>query len=385
MRVLLVGPYPLDSAEVGGGVETSFAYLVSGLAELPGLELHVVSFVRGLNHAVRRTVGAVQVDHLPGSPRLGYLTRHARERKSLREVIRTRRPDVVHAQETGSSGYVCLRSAQGVPVLVTVHGIAREEVKYFSGVERLRASIFSVAVQRYCIRHARYLLQSTRYPEAYFGSEIQGRIWEIGNPISDRFFSIDSTPEAGRILFVGALIERKRLLDLVEAMPRILATVPNAHVRVAGGGRDGRYVTKVRERLRSLGLDDRVRLLGSLSGEKLLGEFQSASVLVLPSAQETSPLAIGEGMAAGLPVVATRVGGVSDLVEDGVTGYVIEPGDVETLAARTADILRQPELGAAFGAAGRANAEGRFRAVAVAARVRAIYEEMQEVTTRTVS
>ena len=375
MRVLLVGPYPLDSA-VAGGVQASFANLVSGLAEQSDLETHVVSFVPGLDRPLRRALGTVQVAQLPGSPRLSFLTRHAKERESLREVVRDLRPDVVHAQDALGAGYVCLRATQGVPVLVSVHGITREEVKYLGGLERLRVRIFGVAVERYCISHARYLVQPTRYPEAYFGSEIRGLIWDVGNAISDRFFGVDAAPEPGRVLYAGAVIARKRLLDLVEAMPAVAVQVPEAHVRVAGVGSDGPYARKVRDRVRVLGLEARVEFVGSVSSGELLEEFRRASLLVLPSRQETSPMVIGEAMATALPVVATRVGGVSYLVDDGVTGFVVEPGDVEALAARVAHVLSEPKRGIALGAAGRAKAEGSFRIGAVAARVRAVYEEV---------
>jgi glycosyltransferase involved in cell wall biosynthesis len=375
MRVLLVGPYPLDSA-VTGGVQASFANLVSGLAEMSDLDVHVVSFVPGLDRPIERHVGTVRIDQLPGSPRLSFATRHAREREALSEVIRARRPDVVHAQDALGAGYVCLRAAQGVPVLVSIHGITREEAKYKTGAERLRSRVFGVAVERYCIRHAQYLVQPTRYPEAYFGSEIHGRIWDVGNAISDRFFEVDPTPEQGRMLYAGSLIPRKRLLDLVEAMPAVVAHVPRAHLRVTGGGLDEPYARKVRARICDLDLGGRVELIGSVDFGGLLEEFRRASVLVLPSGEETSPMVIGEAMATGVPVVATRVGGVSYLVDHGVTGLIVDPGDVDSLAAAVSDILGDPARSDAFGAAGRAKAEGGFRTAAVAARVRAVYDEI---------
>jgi starch synthase len=76
--------------------------------------------------------------------------------------------------------------------------------------------------------------------------------------------------------------------------------------------------------------------------------------------------------------VATRVGGVPDLVAEGVTGHVVETGDVVSLAARVADVLGDPDTRAAFGAAGRAKADRSFRRSAVATRVAAVYNELCE-------
>ena len=87
-------------------------------------------------------------------------------------------------------------------------------------------------------------------------------------------------------------------------------------------------------------------------------------------------MVIGEAMATGVPVVATRVGGVSYLVDHGVTGLIVDPGDVDSLAAAVSDILGDPARGEALGAAGRDKAERGFRTAAVAARVRAVYDEI---------
>jgi glycosyltransferase involved in cell wall biosynthesis len=379
VRILLVGPYPIDSAAVGG-LQASFADLVSGLGELPDVEPHVISFVPGLERATRRNLGNVPVDYLPGSNRFGFLTRHGRERKLLQEVLRTLPPDVVHAQDTLGFGYTCLKAVRGIPVVVSVHGIVREAVKHMpNGSDRLRLKMFGIPVERYCIRHARCLVQPTRYPERYFGREIRGRIVEVGNPISDSFFSVDPAAEPGVILYGGGVIPLKRLLDLVEAMPLMLAVVPDVRLRVAGSELDPAYAKRVRGRVRELGLEARVAFLGALSRDEMVEEYRHASILVLPSGQETSPMVIGEAMAAGLPVVATRVGGVQDLVDDGVTGHVVDAGDVASLAARIADLLGDPDKRAAFGAAGRAKADRSFRRTVVATRVAAVYEELCDV------
>jgi glycosyltransferase involved in cell wall biosynthesis len=379
VRVLLVGPYPIDSAAIGG-LQASFANLVSGLGEVPGVDPHVISFVPGLERATRREVGNVPVDYLQASNRFGFVTGHSRERKSLEEALRSLSPDVVHAQDTLGSGYTCLKVVQGIPVVVSVHGIVRETVKHMpNGSDRLRLKMFGVPVERYCIRHARYLVQPTGYPERYFAREIRGRIVDVGNPISDRFFSVDPAPEPGVILYGGGVIPLKRLLDLVEAMPLILAVLPEARLRVAGSELDSAYARRLRSRLHELGLEARVAFLGALSPDEMVDEYRRASVFVLPSGQETSPMVIGEAMAAGLPVVATKVGGVPYLVDDGVTGHVVDSGDVVSLAARITDVLSDPDARAVLGAAGRAKAERSFRRSAVANRVAAVYNELREV------
>ena len=365
---------------MGGGVETAFTALVSGLAGLHDVEPHVITFVPGLDEPERKDVAGVPVHYLPGTNRLGSTTLHLRERRSLARALVSLRPDLVHGQETARYGYVCLKNERFAPVVLNVHGIVRQEVKYATGIAGLRLRTAGILLERYCIRHGRYFVQSTPYPEHVFGAETRGRFVDIRNPIEERFFSLGHTPEPGRIVYSGALIPRKRLLDLIEALSRVAAAVHNAHLHVAGGEPDAAYSAVVRARVRELGLEGRVIFLGPLSPEEMRDEYRHANVFVLASGQETSPLAIGEAMAVGLPVVAANAGGVPFLVEEGVTGHVVEVGDVDGLARGIAEVLARPDRGIALGAAARKRAERDFRPPVVAARMRAFYEEVLSET-----
>jgi glycosyltransferase involved in cell wall biosynthesis len=377
VRVALVGPYPVDPARVGGGVETAFMSFVAGLAVLPDVEPHVLTFVPGQDRAVVKEVEGVPVHYLPGTTRLGSLTFHVRERRTLARALRSLQPHVLHGQETARYGYVTLKSERFAPVVLNVHGIVREEVKFVSGLSGLRQRTAGLALERYCIRHGRYFVQSTTYPASVFGSETQGVFVDVRNPIGEHFFATERAPEPGRIVYAGSVIARKRLLDLVEAMARV-ARSADARLFVAGGEPEPDYAARVRRSVRVLGLEDRVFLLGPRSPKEVLEEYRDASLFVLPSGQETSPLSIGEAMAVGLPVVATDVGGVAQLVEEGVTGHVVPVGAIDALADRITSVLGDPARARVFGEAARARAERDFRPVVAAGRLRTVYERAIE-------
>jgi glycosyltransferase involved in cell wall biosynthesis len=375
MRIVLVGPYPADPGRVAGGVESAFVNLVDGLASFSDLELAVVTFDRGADRSRRVDGPPARVEYLAARERLVNLTLYRGDRRLLRQALDELAPDVVHAQDTLGYGYVSLRVARREPVVVSIHGIVRETRKLVQRPrDRLQVTVAGVWLERYCVRNAKYLVQPTRYPEEYFDGELRGRIVDVGNAVSDAFFAVEPAPVRGRVLFVGGVTDGKRVLDLVEAIARVRVAAPDVTLRVAGPPSEP-YAQRVAERIAELGLGDCAALLGPLSTEQLLEEYRLASVFVLPSAQETSPMVIAEAMAAGVPVVATRVGGVPYLVDHGATGLLVDVGDLDALADRIAALVGDDDLRRAFGRTARSRASERYRPVEVAARVRAVYEE----------
>jgi glycosyltransferase involved in cell wall biosynthesis len=373
LRVALVGPYPEDPKRPYGGVETAFAALLDGLRTIADLDLHVLTFARGAGATGRESVDGVSVVRLPGRVHLNQATCFASDRRALRRALSELRPDVVHAQEALGYGYAALKTAGSAPVVVSIHGLVREARRHgASTVQRLRM-IPAVRVERFCVHHARFLLQPTRYPEEYFGSEIGGEIFDVGNPIADAFFEASARPEPGRVLFSGSILPLKRVIDLVEAVAGVRANAPLVKLIVAGDMPDPDYAARVRRRIAELALEQTVELRGRLSREELLGEYERACMVVLPSAQETSPMAIGEAMAVGVPVVATDVGGVRQLLVDGASGLLFRPGDVEALTRHISTLLNDAELRSSLASRARDEARSRFRSAAVAGRVRDVY------------
>jgi glycosyltransferase involved in cell wall biosynthesis len=137
---------------------------------------------------------------------------------------------------------------------------------------------------------------------------------------------------------------------------------PNARFLIAGECRDpqkfpGSYSERDLERL--AGGDARIRYVGYV--KEVENVYHTADIVVVPSRwQEPLGLINLEAGACRRPVVATRVGGIPEVVEDGVNGYLVEPGDVDALAARVATLIADPALRARMGEAGRARVERDF-------------------------
>src|SRR4029077_5841450 len=136
---------------------------------------------------------------------------------------------------------------------------------------------------------------------------------------------------------VGRLVEVKQQAVLIRAFAQVAATFPAARMVLVG---DGPLRAELEATALSLGLSGAVLFAGyQPRPERFLAAMD---VFVLPSRAEAMPLVIPEAWAAGLPVVASRVGGIPELIEDGRTGLLVESGDVDGLAARLRQLLADP-------------------------------------------
>jgi glycosyltransferase involved in cell wall biosynthesis len=173
---------------------------------------------------------------------------------------------------------------------------------------------------------------------------------------------------AAAVLCLGRMNHGKGSYDLLQA---VAALRPRATVELRLGG-DGE-AEQVRARARALGIDAQVHLLGWVRADAKARELAAASVFVLPSYNEGLPMSVLEAMAAGLPIVSTPVGGIPEAVSDGVEGYLVAPGDVDTLAERLALLASDPALARRMGAAARRQGESSYASAAVVPRLEQLY------------
>jgi glycosyltransferase involved in cell wall biosynthesis len=348
-----------------GGAQTYVAALVPALAER--FDVVVAAHGEGpLRDAVQRA-GARYVALRHVNRALG--ARDALGLIELLALLRRERPAILHANSSkaGILGRVAAALTR-VPVRVfTAHGWA-------FGARTGR----SAALYRWADRLARPLTtavvcvsESERRAGLAAGTCDPARTWVIHNGVA--LDGVAPAPLAGVppvIVSVGRLAAPKDPLTLVAALARLPAGAFRA-VLVGGGPQHADVAAAVRR----AGLDDAVELIGNRDDVPAL--LAVADLFVLASRSEGLPMSVLEAMAAGLPVVASAVGGVAEAVVDGETGLLVPPGDAKALADSIGRVLADPQLRRAMGSAGRARAAahfelGRFRAAHVALYERAL-------------
>jgi glycosyltransferase involved in cell wall biosynthesis len=160
------------------------------------------------------------------------------------------------------------------------------------------------------------------------------------------------------LLFVGRLRIRKGVEILLEALARLCSRFPGLRLLVAGDGEQG---PSLERRAASLQLTDRVDFLGRSSAGEVRQLLGGARALVVPSIYEGMPLVILEAMEASVPVIASRVSGIPEVVEDGVTGWLVPPENIDELARAVEEAWQDSEESNRRGAAGRQRLERDFR------------------------
>jgi glycosyltransferase involved in cell wall biosynthesis len=143
-----------------------------------------------------------------------------------------------------------------------------------------------------------------------------------------------------RLLAVAHWTPRKRIVDLLRALALVRAPVELD--LVGDPDRDPAYARRVRAELRRPGLSGRVRVHGRVSSERLAALYAAAGAMVLASSHEGYGTVLAEAVACGLPIVATRVGAVPEVVRDGCEGELVPPGDVAALARALERLARDP-------------------------------------------
>jgi glycogen(starch) synthase len=190
---------------------------------------------------------------------------------------------------------------------------------------------------------------------------------DLGPNPPDPFPELAGRP---RVVFLGRLVASKGVGTLIEAVARL--RTPGVQVVLVG---DGPARGEVEAAVRRLGLDDRVHVTGFVPHHRTPAVLAAADLLVLPSVYEELGTVLVEALQVGLPAVASRVGGIPEVVADGRNGLLVPPGDAPALAAAIDAVLGDPALAARLAAGARERAP-EHDWERVADEVRALYEEV---------
>jgi glycosyltransferase involved in cell wall biosynthesis len=372
MRLAFVSDFPDSPDLIVGGVAGVVVSLSQTLHRLYGVEVHVISVTYAGSDSQVNWNG-IKIHRIKGSRCPGFLYYWTGLREKIHARLRDIGPDVVHFH-----GLAGLTLGYSGPYVLTIHGINEKDILHKGGpFVRFRSELVR-RVEIIGRRRAKYTIIINPYVLEQLHGQITGKTWIVENPVSELFFEIDRQVVDPNVLFVGAIIPRKNVLGLLAGFRKVVENGTAPTLRVVGPPADLKYFELCRAYVQGHGLENIVTFLGPLPTRAVVDEFSRASCLALVSQQETAPVAVSEALAAGVPVVASRVCGLPYMVEEGSTGYLVTPDVEDEIAARIADLLRDQEANTAMGKRCRSVALERFHARKVAERTVAVYEHILE-------
>jgi glycosyltransferase involved in cell wall biosynthesis len=349
-----------------GGVETATAALIEGLENYSHqFEFHLVATNVISQEDKHCQVNGITYHFLNVSFRPRFAHRVIKVRKLLMDL----QPDLIHCQDNLAEALASLL-IKSDRRMFTVHGYKRHEWKKRTGWEKWSAA-FDSLIERYIYYRFNYFISISDYSRLVIGPGKE--CYSIPNAVRAGFFDlqVNSTNKNQLFLFVGGYEPLKNPLGLVKAHNALQLKFPDLQTVFCGEVKDRGYFSIMQQEA-----GPGIRFVGSQNQEQLMEWFGRACVLVLPSSQENSPIVIVEAMAAGIPVIATNVGGVADLLEDGKTGFLFKIGNIEQLIQKLELLLASPELSSQMGTFARNVATTRFHPDVVASQTIKVYEKL---------
>ena len=358
MNIIQVGSYPLSADCIHGGVESS---------------------VYGLTQALVRAGHVVDVFDYPliggrdASERNGLLTIHRyantgthnedamqRGKEIFRDIVALH-PDAVHVHGTGKLSGAIYQAVQnyGIPVVLTVHGLLHEEKKQAlrrnPSLKALYQYIVQTRAELDVLNRASRIIVDTPYVERmlvqYQQKEKLAQLPEthvIPQGINTAYYDLSDDSNSKNILSVGSISPRKGHLLTIDMFNTLRTWGTSAKLRIIGSLTDSKYYTRLVMAIQESPYCADITLETNVSQEKLFAAYKSAKLFVLHSQEESQGIVFAEAMAAGVPVIATKVGGIPDVVESGKSGFLCDFGDTLTMAEMAERLLTDRQLWLSF-------------------------------------
>ncbi len=375
MKILLVtSDFPLQPDRVVGGVAGAGLYLVRAMRQHFDVEVEVLLANPLLTGPEAQ--GVTEVDgmrvHKIGRPKGWpfYASILWAIPRAVQKHIARFGGDIVHVQ-----GMERIAARVQRPSVLTIHGI-NELDSQFRGTAFFRPCRAAIAgaLARRARRRVRHVVAISPYVRQFLDGGQQQQVWDIANPVLDSFFAVKRDPAFGRVFSASRVSGLKNVAGLIRGFQPMAHQFPSAELRIAGPA-GGAYEAECRALVRELHLQSQVRFLGPLAVPEIQQELARASCLALTSFRENAPLVISEAQAAGVPVLASRVGGVPHMIEEGITGRLVDPGNPADISRGLKQLHDGDDL-AAFGRAARERAERSFRPAIVARQTLDVYRQI---------
>lgn len=379
MNIVQIGNYPISVECIHGGVEASVYGLVQELAKNHTVDVFDIPRIGGQDRVER--YGNLTI-HRYANPGTHNKDAVLRLKEMVRDIVALG-PDVCHVHGTNAINkeiYFALQT-HGIKMMLTVHGLLHEEKKQALMRKPSLKALYQYIVQsrdeRELLEVAPRIIVDTAYVEEKlkaYGLKHAPEMHVIPQGIDETFYGIQCNPYSNVIICVGAIAPRKGHIYTVEMFERLRAREIDAKLRIIGSLADKAYYEHLQQKIAESKYKEDISLEANLPREELLKAYADAKLFVLHSREESQGIVFAEAMATGLPVVATKIGGIPYVVADGKSGLLCPYGDVDVMAQSAELLLTDEKMWKEFSAAAREIAKG-FGWGDIAERIVRLYNE----------
>lgn len=348
--------------------------LAGALQAFPELELHILSTSDFIEKDLNSKQGATHI-HIFSSFQgkgikelkgkyLRWMNRRAIRRK-MKQYVHEVLPDILclHGTEHPFGGYF---ASLPFPAVLWMQGVMQV---IFRHEHHRAASLLKERERKLFASLTHFITAQPHIREIIFRLNPDANFFPLFYPVNPKAFTDKEQTSAAPpdIVFTGSLIARKGIFELLQAIHILKSEGEVVSACLIGPAPDQAYLEDIKHYIWENDLQGQVQIEGYVkNAEEMLKKMKQARLFVYPTWADTAPLSLAEAMAAGMPIISTRVDGIPAMIEDGVSGMLVAARDAKALAAAIRTLIHHPEKREAYGFAAKRFASAHFHPEKVA-------------------
>lgn len=348
--VVMIGDFPQDVSLIRGGIHAAIYGLSRSLLKLEEICGVTVISPTKMRHCSRKfdVIEGIEVKYFNVPFR--FLSSNILHVPTIMRIVEGFDNPIVHIHGTGliQSVLCAFLRIRGLPLVWTLHGINEKETLHLFRERKtprnLARYLLYRILERFCVRIVPNIVVDTPYVRAAITTPNSVHVVPQGVFTEELALASDQNKTTNLVMSVGVMSPRKGHLLTIEAFAKVKEKIPAARLVIAGGLRDPSYFEALRERVSELGLSDTVDLYTNIPRGNIIALLSRARVFALHSQEESQGIALCEALVSGVPVVATRVGGVPYVINDRQDGILVDYGDIDAFAEAIIGLLTDDRL-----------------------------------------
>lgn len=377
MKVLFIGRVPLDLKSVRGGIESANLNLLEGFISLPNISVEMIVFNKDINKVIKRNLSKdIKITYYPIKfKKIELLNILFSEKNIIKRKYMSFKPNIIHYQGSGPH----LLSVIGINrkiTIVTMHGLLVKELLYQYGIYMKFRVMTRAMFDTILLKFFKNFIFISKYNKNEIVKSKNVKYSIIPNTVSSTFINSFSIKSNKKLLFVGAISKLKNLTLLFDAMYELKTIGIVYYLTIIGDFKSTYYKSYLYEYIKGLQIENQIVFQGWIDQLRLIEYYDDASIVILPSRQENLPVCLIEAMARGKTVIASDVGGVSELIDDKITGFLFQDNNKEELTNILSVLHNNSELINDIGEKAHYKIKNEFNTAIIARRTKQFYERI---------